>query len=328
MGASEGGGRAGTREIRSRHELLDDARAQCPLEDLIPVRAEAFVGQIRSNVDEFDRQGRSPECAIVTLHMVIGIRRLQGLTRLIPRGIALLASVALALPCLAQMGGDIQAQILYAYETEDLNQMTDLVQSLSTDVKANGADLALRYHLAHADYRLAQLLGDAHRRQAEAALADCAEQVSKLLDHDSRSVEALVLSSACLEDLAKFRKVEGVILRSKAADRLSTASKLAARNPRVLLLRATNDLERAKPGSPESAQAFAELQLAAQRFDETSATNLDAPGWGHADAYLALGRQYLRRGDVLAARNWIEKSLIAAPDFKAAQRQLAALTQH
>jgi tetratricopeptide (TPR) repeat protein len=260
--------------------------------------------------------------------MVIAIRRLQALTRQIPRSVAWIASAALALPCFAQMGGDLQAQILYAYETEDLNQLTDLVQSLSTDVKANGGDMALRYHLAHADYRLAELLGEAHRRQAESALADCSEQLSKLLDHDSRSVEALVLSSACLEGLAKYRKVEGVILRTKAGDRLSTASKLAARNPRVLLLRATNDLQRARPGSPESTQAFAELQQAAQRFDETSATNPDAPGWGHADAYLALGRQYLQRGDLLAARNWIEKSLIAAPDFKAAQRQLAALAQH
>ena len=31
------------------------------------------------------------------------------------------------------------------------------------------------------------------------------------------------------------------------------------------------------------------------------------------------------RGDQLGARNWIEKSLIAAPDYKAAQRQLALL---
>jgi hypothetical protein len=31
------------------------------------------------------------------------------------------------------------------------------------------------------------------------------------------------------------------------------------------------------------------------------------------------------RGDVLGARNWIEKSLIVAPDFKAAQRQIASL---
>ncbi len=245
-----------------------------------------------------------------------------------PRGLAVLIGMALALPCVGQSGGDLQAQILYAFQTEDVNQLTDLVQAIATNVKADGSDMALRYHLAHADYRYAELLGEARRREAEAALADCTDQLSKLLDHDSRSVEALVLSSACLTELARYRKVEGVILRTKAGDRLGTAFNLAPRNPRVLLLRATEDLEHARRGSAQSVQAFAELQQAAQRFDETPATNLDAPGWGHADAYLALGRQYQQRGDVLAARNWIEKALIAAPDYKAAQRQLAALTQH
>jgi len=43
---------------------------------------------------------------------------------------------------------------------------------------------------------------------------------------------------------------------------------------------------------------------------------------------LALGRELLARGDQLGARNWIEKSLIVAPDYKAAQRQLALLAHH
>jgi Tfp pilus assembly protein PilF len=73
--------------------------------------------------------------------------------------------------------------------------------------------------------------------------------------------------------------------------------------------------------------AFAQLQLAAQLFDGTSATGIDTPGWGHAEAYLALGSQLQARGDQLGARNWIEKSLIAAPDYKAAQRQLALLVR-
>ena len=53
----------------------------------------------------------------------------------------------------------------------------------------------------------------------------------------------------------------------------------------------------------------------------------DSPGWGHAEAYLALGRELQARGDRLGARNWIEKALIAAPDDKAAQRQMALLTR-
>jgi hypothetical protein len=74
-------------------------------------------------------------------------------------------------------------------------------------------------------------------------------------------------------------------------------------------------------------QAFARLQLAAQLFDSTSSTAPEVPGWGHAEAYLALGRELRARGDQLGARNWIEKSLIAAPDYKAAQRQMALMVQ-
>ena len=65
-----------------------------------------------------------------------------------------------------------------------------------------------------------------------------------------------------------------------------------------------------------------------QLFDVTSATSIDTPGWGHAEAFLALGRELQARGDQLGARNWIEKALIAAPDYKAAQRQLALLVRH
>jgi len=60
-------------------------------------------------------------------------------------------------------------------------------------------------------------------------------------------------------------------------------------------------------------------------FEATSATSVEVPGWGHAEAYLEVGRQLEARGDVLGARNWIEKALIVAPDYKAAQRQLATL---
>jgi Tfp pilus assembly protein PilF len=86
--------------------------------------------------------------------------------------------------------------------------------------------------------------------------------------------------------------------------------------------------ERSKPGTAENQRAFEQLQLAAQLFDQSSATRIDVPGWGHAETYLALGRQLQSRGDLLGARNWIEKSLIVAPDFKAAQRQMATLVRH
>jgi len=228
----------------------------------------------------------------------------------------------------AQEGGDLQAQILYAFHTEDTNQLTNLVQTLSTQVKSGGADPALRYHLAHAQYRFGLLAGERRPRDAEAALGDCVDQLKQVLEQDAKSAEALALQSACYANLAKYKRLEASMLRSRADDRLREAYAIAPRNPRVIYLIAMEGLARSKPGSQENQRAFAQLQLAAQLFEQSSATRIDVPGWGHAEAYLALGMQLRSRGDLLGARNWIEKSLIVAPDFKAAQRQLANLVGH
>jgi tetratricopeptide (TPR) repeat protein len=225
----------------------------------------------------------------------------------------------------AQEGGDLQAQILYAFATEDVHRLGNLVQSLTIQVKSGGADSALRYHLAHAEYRLGLLEVQTRAHGAGEAFSDCIDQLKPILEQDVKSVEALTLEAACYEQLAGQRHLEAVLLRSRAADRLTSAYALAPRNPRVLYLKAMAELERSRRGSAQHTQAFKELELAAQLFEESSATRPDVPGWGHAEAYLALGMQLAAQGDQLGARNWIEKSLIVAPDYKAAQRQLQRL---
>lgn len=228
----------------------------------------------------------------------------------------------------AQEGGDTQAQIDYAYQTEDGNRLAGLIQNLTTRVKDNSADISLRYHLAHAQYRFGQLSGERHAHAAAAAFSDCIDELKPAIDNkDVKSTESMVLQSACYSGLADLKSLEAALLRSRAADRLKSALKLAPRNPRALLLFALQDLRHAKPGSPEGQRGFAELRSAAELFEQSSGTSEDAPGWGHAEAYLAVGRELQIRGDHLGARNWIEKALIAAPDFKTAQRQLALLSK-
>jgi hypothetical protein len=243
------------------------------------------------------------------------------------RNILLTVMLLTALRVMAQEGGDTQAQIDYAYETEDGNRLANLIQNLTTRVKDNSADISLRYHLAHAQYRFGQLSGERHAHAAEAAFSDCIDELKPAIDKDVKSAESMVLQSACYSGLADLKSLEAVLLRSRAADRLNSALKLQPRNPRALLLSAMLDLRHAKPGSPEGQRGFAELRSAAELFEQTSGTSDDEPGWGHAEAYLALGRELQIRGDHLGARNWIEKALIAAPDFKTAQRQLALLSK-
>lgn len=228
----------------------------------------------------------------------------------------------------AQQGGDLQAQILYAYQSEDGNALANLIQDLTIQARADAGDASLKYHLAHAQYRsglLAVAAGAGAR--AEPAFSDCIDELKPLASHDVKSVEALILQSACYAGLADQRKLESVLLRSRSDERLKTALKLAPHNPRAVFLSSMEGLAHAKPGSDEQRRFFAELERAAHLFDQSSATNIDTPGWGHAEAYLALGMQLQSRGDQVGARNWMEKSLIAAPDYKAAQRQLAQLVR-
>jgi tetratricopeptide (TPR) repeat protein len=241
------------------------------------------------------------------------------------RGLVFIVLSCTAALCGAQEGGDLQAQILYAYQTEDFNELANLVQNLANQVKSDGATAALRYHLAHAEYRYGLLAEQKRPKVAPAAFSDCVDELK--IEQDVKSVEALALESECYAQLAKFRHLEAVLLRSRAEERLSAAYALAPRNPRVLYLYAMQGLRRSKPGSADNQRAFAQLQEAAALFEQSSATREDVPGWGHAEAYLALGVEFQSRGDVLDARNWIEKSLIVAPDYKAAQKQLATLVR-
>jgi tetratricopeptide (TPR) repeat protein len=243
------------------------------------------------------------------------------------RNILLTVMLLAAATVMAQEGGDTQAQIDYAYQTEDGNRLTNLIQNLTARVKDSSADISLRYHLAHAQYRFGQLSGERHAHAAEAAFSDCIDELKPAIDKDVKSAESMVLQSACYSGLADLKSLEAVLLRSRAADRLAAALKLQPHNPRAVLLSAMQDLRHAKPGSPEGQRGLAELRSAADLFEQSSGTSDDAPGWGHAEAYLALGRELQIRGDHLGARNWIEKALIAAPDFKTAQRQLASLSR-
>src|ERR1700685_3778904 len=151
----------------------------------------------------------------------------------------------------AQQGGDLQAQILYAYQSEDTNSLANLIQDLTTQVQANAGDASLRYHLAHAEYRRGLLADAANPREAEAAFADCIDQLKPRLSQDVKSVEALVLQSACYAALANHRQLQAVLLRSRSDERLKAALQLAPRNPRAVFFSSMGDLRQAKPGSSE-----------------------------------------------------------------------------
>jgi hypothetical protein len=231
----------------------------------------------------------------------------------------LLVLLGMPLMALAQAGGDLQAQIVYAYQTEDLNALLDLEAGLRTRVAAGEGDATLHYHLAHAAYRHA-LLASREKGAAGHAAGLCIDELKEILRQDAHNVEALVLQSACYARQAESSTLEAVLLRRLSSERLKEALRLAPRNPRALLFVAL--------GGPGPDHPLAQLKAAADAFGQASATATDVPGWGDAEAYLALGQEMQRHGDTLGARNWIERALIASPDYKAAQRARLDLVGH
>ena len=89
-------------------------------------------------------------------------------------------------------------------------------------------DSSLRYHLAHAQYRRGLLSGARNGHEAESAFSDCIDQLKPLLSRDPKSVEPLILQSACYSGLADHRTLESVLLRSRSDERLKCRAQIGA----------------------------------------------------------------------------------------------------
>ena len=228
----------------------------------------------------------------------------------------------------AQQGGDLQAQILYAFDTGDLNALAELQSRLRAAAAASPADPGTRYHLAHADFRLAQLYATSQPHAAAKVLGECIDMLKPLLAADGHNVETLILLSRCESALAATGPLDAVLLRRRADERLSTALRLDPHNPRALLVAALRELGAVGADDGARARGLSYLRIASERFTEVSATGTEAPGWGDSEAWVTLGRQLLKSGDVLGARNWIERALSASPDSQDAHRALAELAGH
>jgi uncharacterized protein HemY len=76
----------------------------------------------------------------------------------------------------------------------------------------------------------------------------------------------------------------------------------------------------------ERVSAEKTLRRAVAAFEAERQGVARTPGWGGADAYVALGRLCLNRGDLLAARDALEHALLLAPEFSAARKLLSSIT--
>jgi len=137
----------------------------------------------------------------------------------------------------------------------------------------------------------------------------------------SNFAEGMALQAACLRELRNLTSLQP-LAGMKSSSQMEKALKLAPKDPRVLLLQA---LENGDAGKIDNT-GIARLKKAAEAF-EAERQGIDrTPGWGAAETYAYLGRGYLDQGDVLAARDALERALLIAPDFALAKRLLTRIT--
>jgi hypothetical protein len=180
------------------------------------------------------------------------------------------------------------------------------------------------YYAALLAYRLALLANDDAAR-AWPFTQRCVDRLAEALVLDPGSAEALALQSACLALQSHLDPWRAPLAAPLSLDRIDRALKLAPQDPRVLLLGAVGAAERPKLFGGDSQQAFTLLERAATAFEQRGARARGLPGWGAADAFTSLARDYLTRGDALAARNVLERALLLAPDFAQARRLMAEI---
>ncbi len=214
---------------------------------------------------------------------------------------------------------DVEGRIQYGYYTEDARALAGVADQLS---RAEGPPEPLRnYYAGLANYRLALVLAARDKGHARDAVERCVDSLDGALKTETNFAAGLALQSACLRTLAALKPWKS-LAGAKSTGQMEKAVKLAPKDPRVLLLEALANGDDARIDDP----ALAKLKKATAAF-EAERQGLDrTPGWGAAEAYTYLGRGYLDRGDVLAARDALERALLIAPDFAMARRLMSKIT--
>ena len=214
---------------------------------------------------------------------------------------------------------DVEGRIQYGFYTEDARALADLADQLS---RAEGSDDPLRdYYAGLANYRLALVLSARDKGRARDAVELCVDRLDIAVKSDASFAAGLALQSACLRTLSVLKPWKP-LAGPKSTGQMEKAVKLAPKDPRVLMLAALESGD----GEKIDAACLTKLKKAAAAFEAERQGEDRTPGWGAAEAYTYLGRGYLSHGDVLAARDALERALLIAPDFVVARRLLARIT--
>lgn len=248
-------------------------------------------------------------------------------------------------PAMSQPAGnwaDIEGRIQYAYYTDDARALNGVLNSLKPKPVEGGEevpeeDLAIRsYFRALAHYRLAQVLSSGKKSQAKSEIGDCGEEVDHAVEAlpkiplgldetpaaRRQRAEAYALGTACT-----LAGREMTVFGGRIGSRIDEAVKLEPKNPRVRLVEALAEFDRAGKDPAAKSAAMQKLRAVTAMFEAARAGESTTPEWGAAEAYAFLGRALFDQRDVVGAREALERALLIAPDYAFAKRLMSQITR-
>ena len=216
---------------------------------------------------------------------------------------------------------DAVARLQFAFYTGDTRSLEEMLMLLGDfEVEASLA-AAQSYQLAYGNWKLAQLYSqpdDERPRPNAKSIANkaakaCVQHARATITKDPRVADVYAIEAVCDNFSGNGASSTGCA-RSKS---MRTALTLGAENPRVHFINAlcATDVE-GDPGTVDR------LRAVVARFEAAPPSQPGKPDWGHAEALTLLGESYLKRGEMVAARDALERALVLAPDYRQAQKLL------
>lgn len=240
---------------------------------------------------------------------------------------------------------DIEGRVQYAYYTNDARALGGVLKSLDVRVvegeKEAPEDVVMRsYFRALTQYRIAQVLAPAKKGEAKQAIDECHDEVDTAVDalpkvplgldetdaNRKQRAELYALVTACTlagREMSTMPFFGG----GRIGSRIEEAVRLEPRNPRVRLVEALAQFERAGRDEKARADAVTKLRGVTQMFETARAGASSTPEWGAAEAYAFLGRALFDQRDVVAAREALERSLLIAPDYAFPRKLMGQITR-
>lgn len=218
---------------------------------------------------------------------------------------------------------DAVARLQFAFYTADARSLEEMLTLLSGFEVGAGLAAAKSYQLAFGHWKLAQLYGEPQderarmntRSSAGKAAKACLQHARETITKDPRMAEIYAIKAAC-EEFSPGAPGGGsaACARSKS---MRTALTLGAENPRVHFI---NTL--CAPSTEGDSDAIDRWRAVVAKFEAAPPSQPGKPDWGHAEALTLLGESYLQRGEMVAARDVLERALVLAPDYRRAQKLL------